>query len=631
MKGTDNMEIKEFFDSNFSHILEDCSCPDHKTSFNEILERAKKMEKSKENRHRLSGIAAGIVGTAAVLAGAVFGLNWLNEHGGLREGGIESSNGAGYHDTAADTTYTQPEVTMTPVIVPEDFVYRFNGFTMKPRHYNYDGMTLELTYDIIYDNGISDNSENDIELRVFGGNVKVNPQDTTQLLFKRDNTAELMWKHTSLEVLESLEIWIMPGSESAISSDMTGQYKFTVGIPEDSPYLSVDTDKAIGKAETDTAKLTHFNICKNTVGFVVEDYPISDPAFEAVINYTDGTFEPLTAEIISVNDMSGDNRQYFLYRLYGTDINTVKSVTVNGREINADGSYEIEFENFIGITKAEARAYLEENNRNFDFIEMDSDEPAGIIFKQEPPAGKTVSSSVTAELYVSAGKDIMDAAGDVIEFDGLTATIKKVDFDGTFLRVYYTPSDYEESFGDPNTYMVIHSARTENEDRKLICSVTGRDEDTHTIVTSAYIDLDEGETFDLVFGLYSGEKSGRYKLTGTDKSENTVTVYDFGDDNTGDIRWLRLSPFGVVTAGSENFYFINPKYSVEIEYNDGSTLNLYPAGWSGGASGEKIEKLFGLKAGARISVFGLTSYEPINVENVSAVVINGTEIPIMTE
>ena len=152
MKGTDDMEIKEFFDSYFSHILEDCSCPDHKTAFNEILERKKKMEKSKENRHRLFGIAAGIAGTAAVLAGAVFGLNWLNEHGGLKERGIENTNGAGY---SPGSTYFA-----TPAASAKKSLSELVGKTLKFSHAEvnvtgaaFDGQVLRLDYSLNYDEG----------------------------------------------------------------------------------------------------------------------------------------------------------------------------------------------------------------------------------------------------------------------------------------------------------------------------------------------------------------------------------------------------------------------------------------------------------------------------------------------
>ena len=87
-----------------------------------VQERAKKMSNNNENlrqvkfteitpeyiepkkSHKTLNVFFGIAGTAAVLAGAVFGLNWLNEHGGLKGPDVQGS-GAGYsQNTAAATT-----------------------------------------------------------------------------------------------------------------------------------------------------------------------------------------------------------------------------------------------------------------------------------------------------------------------------------------------------------------------------------------------------------------------------------------------------------------------------------------------------------------------------------------------
>ncbi len=118
------MEIKEFFDSNFSNIDRKCSCPDHETAFNNVLERAEKMKKN--NSIRKSGyseeypeytepkksytvikVIAGIAGGAAVLAGAVFGMKFLAEHGGLKgpdvQGGAASGGNSAYTAEAAQT------------------------------------------------------------------------------------------------------------------------------------------------------------------------------------------------------------------------------------------------------------------------------------------------------------------------------------------------------------------------------------------------------------------------------------------------------------------------------------------------------------------------------------------------
>lgn len=66
------------------------------------------------SQHKLRNVVFGIAGTAAVLTGAVFGLKWLNENGGLKEGGIDTdtSTGAGYSQNVTaepeDTTSVMP-------------------------------------------------------------------------------------------------------------------------------------------------------------------------------------------------------------------------------------------------------------------------------------------------------------------------------------------------------------------------------------------------------------------------------------------------------------------------------------------------------------------------------------------
>ncbi|MBP5579412.1 MAG: hypothetical protein J6X56_08065, partial [Ruminococcus sp.] len=105
------MDYKMFFSKAFSDIREYHSCPDDVTIVNDILERAEKMKKdnnyetaygsqayevqpSPAKPRKALSVFAGIAGTAAVLTAAVFGLNWLNEHGVLK-GPDVSGPGAG--------------------------------------------------------------------------------------------------------------------------------------------------------------------------------------------------------------------------------------------------------------------------------------------------------------------------------------------------------------------------------------------------------------------------------------------------------------------------------------------------------------------------------------------------------
>ena len=174
------MDHKELCKKAFSAVIETYPCSDHETALKNVRERAKNMKNDvdirQENireitvehsepkkRARVLHAAAGIAGAAAVLAGAVFGLNWLNEHGGLKEGGIESSNGAGYSQNAAAATTAgeeQPEFTTIfhSYSITDDSGYvkvdqRYgigDDITVHLKGYKFDGIWAKIYYDVIY-------------------------------------------------------------------------------------------------------------------------------------------------------------------------------------------------------------------------------------------------------------------------------------------------------------------------------------------------------------------------------------------------------------------------------------------------------------------------------------------------
>ena len=169
------MDYKMFFKKAFSDIRKEHSCPDDETVVNNILERAKTMNNNNENErtyntqayevqptptkgHKALSVVAGIAGTAAVLTGAVFGLNWLNEHGGLKEGGIENSNGAGYHEDMTEPAQSEAATTEAMTVskakteVPATFELRTLAVTVTINSYEFDGKTLNLNWDVLFDN-----------------------------------------------------------------------------------------------------------------------------------------------------------------------------------------------------------------------------------------------------------------------------------------------------------------------------------------------------------------------------------------------------------------------------------------------------------------------------------------------
>ena len=112
--------------------------------------------------NKVFNVIAGIAGTAAILAGAVFGLNWLNEHGGLKERGIESSNGAGHsQNTAAMTTAATSNALLYNTTDDSGYVkvdqrYGFgDDLTVHLREYIFDGIFAKISYELVFKDEIT--------------------------------------------------------------------------------------------------------------------------------------------------------------------------------------------------------------------------------------------------------------------------------------------------------------------------------------------------------------------------------------------------------------------------------------------------------------------------------------------
>ena len=127
------MEYKELFEKALTEVSDRCTFSTDHEMAEKIAERAKNMKKEftvQNNTHpslieadpvyqepkkgtKIFHAVAGIAGTAAVLTGGFFGLRYLNEHGGLKEGGSDELR-AGYSQNAAAATTAgeeQPEFT----------------------------------------------------------------------------------------------------------------------------------------------------------------------------------------------------------------------------------------------------------------------------------------------------------------------------------------------------------------------------------------------------------------------------------------------------------------------------------------------------------------------------------------
>ncbi len=109
------MEIKEIMEKAMSGAEKRYPCSDVDTALRNVLEAAGTVSgrasdsvyaeypaaPAQTKRHRILTAAAGTAGAAAVIAGAFFGLRFLSEHGGLKEGGPDMTDAA-FSGTSGD-------------------------------------------------------------------------------------------------------------------------------------------------------------------------------------------------------------------------------------------------------------------------------------------------------------------------------------------------------------------------------------------------------------------------------------------------------------------------------------------------------------------------------------------------
>jgi|GEM_PF-4720585 len=118
-----------------------------------------------EKHSRVFGVTAAIAGTAAVLTGAVFGLKWLNDNGGLK-GPDVGGPGAGYHDvgTPEITTdallYSEPDAVVTTTAIgqvtdhyPSDTTFGVGNYNVSVTGYEFNTVFLRLYYTVTRKDG----------------------------------------------------------------------------------------------------------------------------------------------------------------------------------------------------------------------------------------------------------------------------------------------------------------------------------------------------------------------------------------------------------------------------------------------------------------------------------------------
>ncbi|MBR1833366.1 MAG: PASTA domain-containing protein [Ruminiclostridium sp.] len=673
------MDYKELYKRAFSTVRETYPCSDHETALKNVMERAKNMKKDDNVRQvkfteipvtytepkkstKVLHAVAGVAGAAAVLTGAVFGLKFLNEHGGLREGGSDEIR-AGYNE---DTKTMSDVMESKDILDAVGDVIEFEDMTATIEQVLYDGHILRVIYRVdSYDEDYYGDGPAGSRMEIWEKEKKSGKWLATQgggntydKFLNKDNHRNVAALHIELGNGESTEITFrhdvrpINDEEIAVSSlQCFGTYTLYGVNSADHSYSFNEkitvTGDVLSSSMTAFAEIEQLSISPLGLKISSTHNFFDDMVFNVDLKYNDGTVTKLVDRMNGKSKLTDsvledisyisfdDSNQKGTFTLIDSmlydpiDVNNIAAVFINGTEISLNV--------YTGMDIEAAKELLMKKGIGYEVSEEENaDIPVGCVIRTEPEIGLLEEAPDKVTVYVSAKKNILDAANDVIEFDGLTATIEKVDFDGTFLRVYYTPSGYkgenkEGSRRFQSAMMTLGTPETEAYDPRRVCSYVGAyDEESGLNCTAMFVDLDEGDTLDINFR-YS-EETGHYTLTGIGKSENTC-VYDI---NNNGLRWIRLSPSGVVIASSEKYYTHDPQCSFSVICKDGSSRRLYDdsimyGGAANECSGGPIEEHFGLESGDIVTTFLSIDPDPIDVRNIVAVEINGTVIPLSTE
>lgn len=228
------MNYNDFFKSALSAAYQKNPMTDDDAFISIIKERAKEMKKE-DNIRKITVTEffvdctepkknTKIVRTVTCVAGvavltAVFGLNYLNEHGWLKESGSDEFR-TGYHVDVFDSTDTTEtanaediyipfnentaeidcisgiEWDKYAVSIPDETRYEFDGFTVEPRWCYFYGTTVYLAYDIFGE------TPDTAEINVVSGEAEV----TGYELNRSDNRIVLMSDITYSEARSKVEI-----------------------------------------------------------------------------------------------------------------------------------------------------------------------------------------------------------------------------------------------------------------------------------------------------------------------------------------------------------------------------------------------------------------------------------------
>ena len=609
------MNYEEFFKKAFADIRKDQSCPDNEAILNDILERAKRMEKNRQKMHGILTAAAGTAAAVAVIGGSVLGLNWLNAHGGLKEGGVENSNSAGYHEDTS-SAYADDNVQGSKDILDVvGDVIEFEDMTATIEQVLYDGHTLRVIYRVdSYDENYYGDGPASARMTVWekektsgrwlatmgGGNTydkflsKDNHRNVATLHIElgADETTILTFQHdvrliSEEEITESPIICFGSYTLHGVSAD---DYSYTFGdkVVVTGDLLSSSSTNAFVEIEQLTVSPLGLKI-SSTHNF------FDDMIFNVDLKHRDGTITKLVDRLNGrsqltdsvLDDISlisfDDSDQYGTFTsiesmLYDPiDVNDIAAVIINGSEIPLNV--------YAGMELDNAKELLTKNNISYEVVETAGDDiPKGSIIRTEPELGLLDEKPDNVTLYVSTGTE--SAAGididDTIEFSDCTVNVSSIERYGNTIKLTLDAYAKENCDIQYTTFIIDETGeRAENKNRVPWLhffdwsdwTEVNADHLQVTFVLKPYIPEGTERTFLLRKGkvtTYDTGETAYFTITGADTSGAYVReVSAVGTGLTGEkmpIDRIEIDPLSI-SFDVLGFYAFETEFS--IKFRDG--------------------------------------------------------------
>ena len=154
------METKEIFRKAFSGVRSAYSCPDHETALQDVLERARKMNKKKRNlngeevpysggsdKRSVLPVIAGTAAVVAVIGAGIFGIGYMNSHGiewtPLKEGASYNTGGSQPGVYTAVSSVAAETIDISEL---KGKIFKFSDCTVMIDYANYDGQYIRVDY-----------------------------------------------------------------------------------------------------------------------------------------------------------------------------------------------------------------------------------------------------------------------------------------------------------------------------------------------------------------------------------------------------------------------------------------------------------------------------------------------------